>query len=349
MIVFEAVRSAQIVGLITLAAACTPSQKRGAPPPVAVSVPLVVKGANLRAVGDERRGYGTKTARQTMTRLDGLGVNTISILMEGRMRSAADPRIQIPDRDELDAIHRALVDANSMGFATVLVPHIYIADGTWRGTIAFGDDDELRDEWWAAYTAFIEHAARLASATGTSVLSIGVELRALSALPDTNRRMRELAARVRRDYSGALTYNANWDEAEQVAFWEVVDYAGVNGYYPLVPDPFRGAEATARRLTTLSQIAARPVLVLEVGYRSSPLSHVEPWQWPEEVDPLVDNPSQARAWAAVLTHWLHAEGVRGLMVWVVPTDPDDPASEPAHGFNPLNKPAEQVIGRVFGE
>ena len=52
--------------------------------------------------------------------------------------------------------------------------------------------------------------------------------------------------------------------------------------------------------------------------------------------------------AAQRLHWLHADGVRGLMVWVVPTDPDDPASEPAHGFNPLNKPAEQVICRVFG-
>ena len=48
-----------------------------------------------------------------------------------------------------------------------------------------------------------------------------------------------------------------------------------------------------------------------------------------------------------LTHWLAAPGVRGLMVWVIPTDPDDPASEPPHGFNPLNKPAEKVIGQVF--
>ena len=42
-----------------------------------------------------------------------------------------------------------------------------------------------------------------------------------------------------------------------------------------------------------------------------------------------------------------APGVRGLLLWVVPTDPDDPASEPAHGFNPLNRPAEQVIRRAF--
>lgn len=330
------------------AVSCTQSPPHGASAPAAVPLPTVVKGANLRAVGDERRGYGTKTARQTLERLRGLGVNTVSFLMKGQMRTAADPRIQLPDRDELDALHEGLLDANRMGFATVLIPHIYIADGTWRGEIRFDDDPDLADDWWEAYATFIGQAASIGSATGTTMLSIGVELRALSGLPDTNRRIRALAADIRRDYHGALTYSANWDEADDVAFWEAVDYAGVNGYYPLVPDPFRGAEKVGRRLARLGRLAERPVIVLEVGYRSSPLSHVKPWAWPDEVEPQIDNRSQARAWAAVLTHWMNAEGVRGLMVWVIPTDPDDPASEPPHGFNPLNKPAEQVIGRVFG-
>ncbi len=63
----------------------------------------------------------------------------------------------------------------------------------------------------------------------------------------------------------------------------------------------------------------------------------------------IDEAAQANAWAAVLTHWLPARGVRGLLVWVVPTDPDDPASEPRHGFNPLNKAAEQVIAKAFAD
>ena len=58
-------------------------------------------------------------------------------------------------------------------------------------------------------------------------------------------------------------------------------------------------------------------------------------------------PREPMAYAAMLAHWLEAPGVRGLLLWVVPTDPDDPASEPAHGFNPLNRPAEQVIRRAF--
>ena len=228
----------------------------------------------------------------------------------------------------------------------MLIPHLYLDDGAWRGDIR-RDDPGDAEAWWGSSAAFVLQAAAVAEATGATVLSVGVELKGLSKDARHGARMRALTQAVRRQYGGALTYSANWDVAEAVGWWGAVDFAGVNGYYPLVPEPERGAEAVARRLSALAASAGRPVLVLEAGYRASPLSHLRPWEWPDQVEASVDPAAQARAWAAVLTHWLEAEGVRGLMVWVVPTDPDDPASEPAHGFNPLNKPAEEVIGRVF--
>lgn len=310
-------------------------------------LPAKVQGANLRAVGDERRGYGTEKARETMNRLQRLGVNTIGILMEGRMSSLTDPEIRLPDEDSREALHRALIDAHELGLATVLIPHLYLDDERWRGEISWSDP-ELEAEWWASYEDFILRAAQIAASSGTSVLSIGVELKALSQKEETRRRMEQLARRVRGVFHGQLTYNANWDEAEQVGFWHVVDLAGVNGYYPLLPDPARGAEKAARRLSKLALIADRPLLVLEVGYRASPVPHVRPWEWPESLASQdVDEDAQARAYAAMLSYWLDAPGVRGLLFWVVPTDPDDPASEPRYGFNPLNKAAEEVIRRVF--
>lgn len=333
------------LGLLLLA--CQPATPRATVPPRANPLPAVVKGANLRPVSDARRGYGTRTARQTMQRLKGLGVNTLGILMEGRMREGGATEVRVPPRDDLEATRAALLDANALGFATVLIPHVYVEDGTWRGRLQFPDPEDAA-AWWASYRAFVTQAASVAAATGASALSVGVELKAMSEDPATQPHMAETVRAVRREYDGPLTYSANWDEAERVRWWPLFDLAGVNGYYPLEPDPARGAESVARRLENLAMIADRPVLVLEVGYRSSPLSHTRPWEWPEQVEATVDHAAQAQAWAAILTHWIGAQGVRGLMVWVVPTDPDDPASEPAHGFNPLNKPAEHVISRVFG-
>ncbi len=176
---------------------------------------------------------------------------------------------------------------------------------------------------------------------------MGVELKAMSGEPNYLPRFQKLIRQIRKEYSGELVYSANWDEIDQVLFWKELDYAGVNGYFPLIPDPSRGAEKVARTLHKLSQKAEKPVLVIEAGYRSSPLSYRKPWQWPEEVDPIVDQTAQAQAWAAVLTHWLDAPGIRGLMVWVIASDPDNPAAEAPHGFSPMNKQAEGVISQAF--
>lgn len=329
------------------AVACSPRTNRSAGPKVAHPMPTRIQGANVRPVADDRRGYGTRAARQTFERLQRLGVNTISILMEGRMERVDDTEILAPSRDDLESVRDALHDAHALGMATILVPHVYIEDGTWRGHIRF-DDGPTNDEWWRSYGRFIDQAAMVAAESGTTILSVGVELRAMSGEPRIRARMRALIDDVRQTYAGIITYSANWDEAEQVVFWDLVDLVGVNGYYPLKPDPFRGAGTIARRLSALADKAERPVLVVEVGYRSSPLSHLRPWEWPIDVEPIVDESAQAKAWAAVLTHWPDAEGVKGLCIWVVPTDPDDPSSEPRHGFNPLNKRAAQVIARAFG-
>ena len=303
-------------------------------PPAPVPLPRFVTGANIRPVGDARRGYGTRKARQTLERLRKLGVNTIGVLLEGHMASTGASEVRPPSRQEVESIGAMLWDANALGFSTVLIPHIYLDDGGPRGSIG-SSDPTTQEAWWKSYQAFIDVAADTADRSGTTLLSMGVELKALSCTPDTRAHMLALASRVRRNYHGLLTYNANWDEAADVAFWDALDVAGVNGYFPLVPEREMGAQRVAVRLTEISRIIKKDLLVLEVGYKSSPDSHIRPWEWPTEVSDKVDDAGQAAAWQSVLTHWMPAPGVRGLVIWVIPTDPDDPASEPKNGFNPL--------------
>lgn len=311
-----------------------------------VPLPARVTGAVVRPVGDERRGYGSRTARETLGRLRALGANTVGLLMIGRLRSVEDTAVRLPDPEDRSRVEDGLRDAGALGLATVLIPQLELDDGAWRGEIA-APDGERAAGWWAAYGRFIEVAADTAAAGGASALAIGVELKGLSAAPEAAAAMRALALQVRRRFGGVVTYDANWDEAEGVGFWDAVDLTGVNGYYPLLPDAERGAASIARRLERLAAQAGRPVLVVEVGFRSGPAAHVEPWTWPDRLPPVVDEDEQARDWSAVLDRWLDAKGVRGLMAWVVPTDPDDPASEPRHGFNPLNKRAESVLRKAF--
>ena len=43
----------------------------------------------------------------------------------------------------------------------------------------------------------------------------------------------EITSLVRGKYGAPLTYAANWDEVEQVQFFDSLDLIGVDAYYPL--------------------------------------------------------------------------------------------------------------------
>ena len=105
-----------LLGLV-LVASCRPGKAPSVPPRTKIALPKTVTGANLRAVGDVRRGYGTPKARETLSRLKSLNVNTVAILMEGYLENLESVSIEIPNRDHLARIEAALVDANRMGFS----------------------------------------------------------------------------------------------------------------------------------------------------------------------------------------------------------------------------------------
>ena len=43
----------------------------------------------------------------------------------------------------------------------------------------------------------------------------------------------ELIQKVRAVYQGQLTYAANYDNYQEVDFWEHLDFIGINAYFPL--------------------------------------------------------------------------------------------------------------------
>ena len=344
----RAFSSSLLIGaLIGIKASCTP-QPGLKPPPIPIALPSQVKGINLVPVGDQRRAYGTPKAEETMLRLQKLGVNTLGILFEGQLQDLRTPKIKLPKKHIQEATQRSLLDAHQLGLATVLIPHLVIKDQSWRGHLRWAPHEAQKENaFWRSYRSFITRAAQIAQQSGVSTLSLGVELKGLSHGPRAYAEFHKIAHQVRRTFTGLLTYNANWDELKQVRFWTVVDLIGVNAYDPLLPDPFRGADRMARKLTAFGTKQNKPVLVLEIGYRSGPLSHQKPWKWPKDTEPVVDQRAQTQAYAAVLSQLLSPPNIRGLMFWYAPTDPDDPASEPPHGFNPLNKAAEKIMAQAF--
>jgi hypothetical protein len=240
-----------------------------------------------------------------------------------------------------------------LGLSVLLIPHIYPWDWTWRGQLNPGGGpagtEEAWDRWFDSYRDYLMGWADVAADEGVAMLSIGVEFK--TATWRFRDRFAILAEEVRQRYDGLLVYSANWDEVDEVGFWDRVDVIGLNAFYPLStleePDPgdmLRNAEAFADSLEILSRVYDKPVIFTEVGFKALTDSYREPWIWPEDLgDVEADDAMQALLFDITFAAYWDEDWFGGLFVWKFLADPADDTQEPAFGFSPRMKPAQDVI------
>lgn len=238
--------------------------------------------------------------------------------------------------------------ARKLGIKTLLKPHLWVRHGAWPGEIAMATDDEWA-RWFASYEAFILHYARLAEAHGFEALAVGTELG--KTIPRTAN-WKRIVARVREVYHGKITYCANWnDEPERVAFWDDLDFIGVQAYYPLatVDRPTKKEiEAAwapvAAKLEALAKRTRKPLVFTEVGFKSHAGALKEPWQW--ETEGAVDLDLQRDAYAAMFETFWTKPWFGGTFVWKWhPARRSNPRSD--RDFTPQGKPALSVIKAYY--
>jgi hypothetical protein len=153
---------------------------------------------------------------------------------------------------------------------------------------------------------------QLARTSGARLVVIGTKLMSMSR---HTAQWRELVARVRAPFPGRVTFAANQlAGASKIAFWDALDYVGIDAYMPLAannPNPtvdelvrawteFR--DETGVRHHYLDQIGAlqrrtrKPVLFTELGYRSGLGTAARPWDWDSSL--VAAQEPQARAYEA---------------------------------------------------
>lgn len=185
-------------------------------------------------------------------------------------------------------------------------------------------------------------------------MCIGTELR--STVDGHLDQWRRIIKEVRAVYDGKLTYAANWyAEFEEIAFWDELDYIGIQAYFPLsdAPDPtveqlLAGWRDPLRQIETVQRKFDKPVVFTEVGYRSAAGAAGKPWEWPRRDEAVeVDLDLQARCYEAFFRTFWARPWVAGVYWWKwFPADRR--AGAPDTDFTPQNKPAEAVMARWYG-
>jgi hypothetical protein len=293
-------------------------------------------------------GYVSPEAADQLRQLSALGANAIAVVPYGFARSVNAQAISYTGTDETDEdLAHALHVAHGLGMKVMLKPQLWVRGG-YTGAMRF-DDPVARAAWMRSYREFILHYARLAELEQFDLLSIGTEFERLTPYADDWRR---LIADVRRVYHGPLTYAANWGhEFESIAFWDVLDYMGVNDYYPLgaapathVEELLPGAQRLAAKLEALSRRWRKPVLLTEVGYPSTRGGSSEPWI--EDAGRNISLEEQAAAYEATFRAFAGQPWLRGMFWWKWPSSGRGGGPRDA-SYTPLGKPAVHVLHTWF--
>lgn len=247
-----------------------------------------------------------------------------------------------------ESLVHAINKIHELGMKAMLKPHLDLVDqteGHWRGEIEFSSDQDW-EAWFKSYTDFIVHYAKLAQEQGVEIFCVGTELtRTATTQPN---RWREVIKEVKKVYSGRLTYAANWyDEYFRVEFWDLLDYVGVDPYFPLI-EKDRPSLAEIREswklweklLEEWQAKVKKPIIFPEIGYKSSTGTTDQPWVALPGKE--VDLQLQRDCYQAVLEAFWDKPWFYGLYWWYWGTHPKMGGGT-NRTYTPQNKPAEQLI------
>lgn len=282
------------------------------------------EGATLTAWWHD--DYLQPASTASINELAGIGAKDAAILTTwymdtGTSSNIVDDTSRTPD----DAAVRAAIEqAHAAGMRVILKPHVDTLNGTFRGSVHPGSPST----WFADYRTMLLHYADMAASEHVDELIIGTELQTMTT-PAYTAQWRSLIGEIRAHYGGRLTYASNGlDEANQIGFWDLLDYIGVDAYMPLSssdPNPSVDSLVAAwhdrgyvQQLTDLSARWSRPLYFTEIGYQAREGT---------ALNPCCDAPgprseeAQRRAYEAAFRVWWRVPWFRGFMFWSWPAYP----------------------------
>jgi len=306
--------------------------------------PTMQKGVTL---GIYKSSEGMSYYQSSIDEISALGATHISIPVYYFQDSAQSVTLFSRQTDgaspeQYNQVIREVIEySHRLGMKVLLTPIIDIdnpKDKEWRGVIF----PENWEGWFESYSDFVMHYARLAEALDVEFLSVGTELVSSESFTD---QWRTLIQKVRGVYQGQLTYSANWDHYEEVAFWDDLDFLGLSGYYelvsfdhPTVDDIVEGWIPIKEKLHRWQARWNKPFLFIEIGYMSQEGVASQPWNYLSKAPLNLEE--QQRCYEALRRAWEDESNFAGLYLWV--WEPDKQGSTDK-GYNFAGKPAEAIV------
>ena len=241
--------------------------------------------------------------------------------------------------------------AKANGMKVMLKPHVWVMGQGWTGDYDLSSEDDWKT-WEKGFSEYILNHARVADSLNVEILCIGTEYR----IPAKERPTfwRALIKEVKKIYDGKITYAANWDNYQNITWWDEVDYIGIDAYFPLIEKEHPTIKEIVDAWTPMKEELKgfadqwkRPILFTEYGFLSVNGALGRHW----ELDKSAENSNlllQADAYEATFQALENEDWYAGGFFWkwhLTSRSGDWYKTE----WTPQWKPAEEVIAEWYGK
>jgi glycosyl hydrolase family 113 len=293
--------------------------------------------------------FASANSDETLSKIvQPMGADWIALIVKCRQETLTSTEINCKaDTTATDDELIHVIDyAHKLGIKVMLKPHIDLGNlSDSRDKINFGGDESAWKTWFASYTTFIKHYAKLAQDNSVDYLVVGTELWGTSSRADD---WRAVIHAVRAVYDGPLTYAAlTYFEPWQISWWDALDSIGIDAYYlltlttqPTVAQMKLGLQPNVFILDQLAAKWQKPIIFTEIGYLSVDGANRFPGYW--QLDGATDPQEQADAYRAIFEVFSGKSWWKGAFWWSLDTNPEQGGLED-RGYSPHGKPAEDIL------
>ena len=231
----------------------------------------------------------------------------------------------------------------------LLKPHVWIGGQGWTGDFKLESEEDWK-KWEADYEKYILNFARMADSLDVEAFCIGLEFK--NVVKERPQFWSDLINKVRIIYHGRVTYASNWDNYQNVTFWEELDFIGIDAYFPLSQNESPTVEELKKSwvkekelLFELSKKYGKPIVFTEYGYRSIDKGAGNQWEL-EHHRKYEGNPNfnvQENAYQALFETFWDEPWFHGGFLWKWYPDHWRKLDPVNSDYTPQKKPVEKVV------
>ena len=229
---------------------------------------------------DDANIYNSPISDFSLVELRKTGANYVALTTAWFKNSSSSTFIY-PDKNkspsDTSVIH-AINKIHSLGMKVMLKPHLKLQNHDWCAHIRFNEEAKWK-AWFKNYKNFICHYAHIAEENGVEEFCIGVELR------DTMARNEwvDIIKAIRENFSGKITYASNWDNYMNIKWWNMLDFIGIDAYFPLtnkknatMDELLDGWKRWYNEIKEYSENIGKKIIFTEIGYCSQDGTNMQP-------------------------------------------------------------------------